>query len=54
MPETVTRATVKQYRHSTAVTDITDFPDRAHSLTIDSRWHEVADASLFWLKNHAL
>src|SRR5207249_1783906 len=33
VPESVTRATLKQYRHSHAVTDITEFADRAHSLT---------------------
>src|SRR5258705_9516337 len=54
VPEAVTRATLKQYRHSNAVTDIKDFPDRAHSLTIDSGWHEVADASLSWLKEQSL
>jgi pimeloyl-ACP methyl ester carboxylesterase len=54
VPESVTRATLKQYRHSDAVTDIQDFPDRAHSLTIDSGWRDVATASLSWLKTHAL
>jgi dienelactone hydrolase len=37
-PEAVTRATLKQYRHSDAVTDLTEFADRAHSLTIDHGW----------------
>ena len=54
VPESVTRATLKQYRHSDAVTDIQDFPDRAHSLTVDSGWRDVADASLSWLTTHAL
>ncbi|AWS48913.1 alpha/beta hydrolase [Streptosporangium sp. 'caverna'] len=54
VPEAVTRATLKQYRHSHAVTDIKDFPDKAHSLTIDSGWREVADTSLSWLKEQAL
>jgi len=52
VPEAVTRATLKQYRHSAAVTDIKEFPDRAHSLTIDSGWRDVADFSLSWLKQH--
>jgi len=52
VPEAVTRATLKQYRHSNAVTDILDFPDRAHSLTIDHGWREIADASLAWLQKH--
>jgi dipeptidyl aminopeptidase/acylaminoacyl peptidase len=54
VPEAVTRATLKQYRHSDAVTDILEFEDRAHSLTIDHGWREVADASLSWLKKHSL
>jgi pimeloyl-ACP methyl ester carboxylesterase len=54
VPESVTRATLKQYRHSDAVTEIKDFPDRAHSLTIDSGWRDVADSSLSWLKEHSL
>ena len=54
VPESVTRATLKQYRHSNAVTDILEFPDRAHSLTIDSGWREVADATLTWLKEQSL
>lgn len=54
VPEAVVRATLKQYRHSDAVTDITDFPDRGHSLTIDSGWREVADTALEWLRRHSL
>jgi pimeloyl-ACP methyl ester carboxylesterase len=54
VPEAVTRATLKQYRHSHAVTDILDFPDRAHSLTIDHGWREVAEATLAWLKTQSL
>ncbi|GGM04168.1 alpha/beta hydrolase [Dactylosporangium sucinum] len=54
VPETVTRATLKQYRHSDAVTDLIDFPDRAHSLTIDHGWREVADTCLSWLGRNGL
>ncbi len=50
VPEAITKATAKQYRHSSAETDLLEFPDRGHSLTIDSGWQEVADASLNWLK----
>src|SRR6478735_6241287 len=52
VPESVTRATLKQYRHSEAVTDLTTFPDRGHSLIIDSGWAEVAETCLGWLKEH--
>jgi pimeloyl-ACP methyl ester carboxylesterase len=54
VPEAVVRATLKQYRHSDAVTDITDFPDRGHSLTIDSGWREVAGTALGWLREQTL
>jgi pimeloyl-ACP methyl ester carboxylesterase len=54
VPETVVRATLKQYRHSHAVTDIVDFPDKAHSLTIDAGWREVAETTLTWLKQQNL
>lgn len=54
VPETITRSTLKQYRHSDAVTDFLDFPDRGHSLTIDHGWREVADAVLGWLAQQGL
>ncbi|GIF23532.1 pimeloyl-ACP methyl ester carboxylesterase [Actinoplanes tereljensis] len=54
VPETIVRATLKQYRHSHAVTDIVDFPDKAHSLTIDAGWREVAETALTWLKEQGL
>jgi pimeloyl-ACP methyl ester carboxylesterase len=49
VPEVITKSTVKQYRHSSAVTDLVEFSDRGHSLTIDSGWREVADVCLDWL-----
>jgi pimeloyl-ACP methyl ester carboxylesterase len=54
VPESVTRSTLKQYRHSEAVTDIVKFDDRSHSLTIDSGWREVADTCLTWLHGQSL
>jgi Predicted hydrolases or acyltransferases (alpha/beta hydrolase superfamily) len=54
VPESVTRSTAKQYRHSAATTDFQAFPDRGHSLTIDSGWSEVADTCLHWLKEQGL
>jgi alpha-beta hydrolase superfamily lysophospholipase len=49
VPLAVTRSTQRQYRHSTAVTDLLQFPDRGHSLVVDSGWKEVAEATLAWL-----
>jgi pimeloyl-ACP methyl ester carboxylesterase len=54
VPDTTTRSTFKQYRHSTAVTELKQFEGRGHSLTVDHGWREVADATLDWLKNHQL
>jgi pimeloyl-ACP methyl ester carboxylesterase len=49
VPDAVTRSTFKQYRHSSAVTELRQFPDRGHSLVVDSGWREVADTCLAWL-----
>jgi pimeloyl-ACP methyl ester carboxylesterase len=49
VPEVITKAALKQYRHSDAITELTEFPDRGHSLTIDSGWRAVADQCLAWL-----
>ncbi len=54
VPEAITKSTLKHYRHSTAVTELMEFPDRGHSLTIDSRWQEIAEASLGWLKKNGM
>jgi len=54
VPEVITKATAKQYRHSAAVTDLIEFPDRGHSLTIDSGWREVATTALEWLQKQGL
>ncbi|ROS27988.1 alpha/beta hydrolase [Cellulomonas sp. PhB150] len=54
VPDVVTRSTFKQYRDSTAVTELRQFEGRGHSLTIDSGWEDVAQASLTWLLGHGL
>jgi pimeloyl-ACP methyl ester carboxylesterase len=54
VPAAVSRATVKLYRKSSAVTELKEFPDRGHSLTIDSGWREVAETALTWLKERSL
>jgi hypothetical protein len=38
VPDVVTRSTLKQYRDSTALTELKKFEGRGHSLTIDSGW----------------
>lgn len=54
VPDVVTRSTLKQYRNSTAVTELKQFEGRGHSLTIDSGYKEVADAVLEWLHSNGL
>jgi pimeloyl-ACP methyl ester carboxylesterase len=54
VPDVVTRSTLKQYRDSTAVTELKQFEGRGHSLTIDNGWREVAEAVLDWLKTNEL
>jgi pimeloyl-ACP methyl ester carboxylesterase len=54
VPEAITKATLKQYRHSDAITELAEFPDRGHSLVIDSGWRAVADDCLAWLAKQGL
>jgi pimeloyl-ACP methyl ester carboxylesterase len=54
VPRAITKSTLKLYRKSSAVTDYKEFPDRGHSLGIDSGWHDVAGAVLDWLKQRGL
>ncbi len=54
VPKVITKSTLKQYRHSDAVTDYQEFPDRGHSLTIDAGWAEVAEFCLGWLRDRGL
>ena len=49
-PDSVSRAAYKMYGKSAAVTEFRQFPDRGHSLTVDSGWSEVAQAVLEWLR----
>ena len=36
------------------MTELEEFPDRGHSLTIDSGWRGVADSVLAWLDRQPL
>ena len=54
VPPSIVKATRKLYRKSPAVTDYKEFPDRGHSLALDSGWNEVAEFVLAWLKEHSL
>jgi non-heme chloroperoxidase len=54
VPASVTRATFSRYGRSAAVTGLRDWPDRGHSLTVDSGWEEVAAAAVAWLSDQEL
>jgi non-heme chloroperoxidase len=54
VPPAMVRATLALYRNSPAVTELKEFPDRGHSLTVDSGWREIADVALAWLKERSL
>lgn len=43
------RANYKLYGDSSAVTELKQFPDRGHSLVVDSGWRTVADHVVTWL-----
>jgi non-heme chloroperoxidase len=49
IPPTVVKAALKRYQGSAATTDLQEFPDRGHTLALDSGWREVADTVLAWL-----
>ena len=54
VPKAITHSTRKLYHKSPAITDLIEFPDRGHSLTIDHGWREVAQAALDWLSQRSL
>jgi non-heme chloroperoxidase len=53
VPWSLASAAFKQERRNDGVTEIVKVPDRGHSLTIDSRWREVADMALAFVKRFA-
>ncbi len=54
VPAAITHSTLKLYRKSPAVTEVREFPDRGHSLALDSGWAEVAESVLAWLRAQSL
>jgi pimeloyl-ACP methyl ester carboxylesterase len=54
VPEAITKSTLRQYKHSSALTELMEFDDRGHSLTIDHGWRQVADDCLAWLDKQGL
>lgn len=54
VPEAITKAEYKKYQDSGAITDLHEFPDRSHSLTVDHGWMDVANDALMWLHEQGL
>ncbi|WP_322936780.1 alpha/beta hydrolase [Nocardioides bizhenqiangii] len=54
VPLKVVKAAHSLYRNSPATTDLEVFPDRGHSLVFDSKWREIADYTLAWLRRQAV
>jgi non-heme chloroperoxidase len=50
VPWSLANAAFKKQRRNSAVTEITEVPNRGHSLTIDSGWREVADTALAFVR----
>jgi pimeloyl-ACP methyl ester carboxylesterase len=54
VPPALVRSAFRLYSSSPAVTELKEFAGRGHSLTIDSGWREIAEASLAWLRSAQL
>ncbi|WP_144713093.1 alpha/beta hydrolase [Curtobacterium pusillum] len=54
VPRSVTVAVAKLYEGGPSVTEYREFAGRGHSLTIDSGWRDIADATLAWLEDQGL
>lgn len=52
VPEAITKSEYKHQSGPGVTTDLMEFADRGHSLTIDSGWREVAEACMTWVGRH--
>jgi len=50
VPPVLVKSALKNYRKSSAATELKEYPGRGHSLTIDSGWRELAEYCLDWIK----
>jgi alpha-beta hydrolase superfamily lysophospholipase len=51
IPPSIVKANVRAYRHSSAVTEYKEFPERTHSLIVQKGWQEVASHALDWARD---
>jgi pimeloyl-ACP methyl ester carboxylesterase len=52
MPPAIQRSNAKHYKSNT-ITDIKEYPGRAHLMPAEEGWEEVADYALSWALDHA-
>ena len=52
VPWAISNASYKRQSRNPGVTEITELPDRGHSLVIDHGWREVAETALRFIKDH--
>jgi non-heme chloroperoxidase len=50
VPWAIANASYKKQKRNEDVTEIVEMKNRAHALTIDSGWREVADTALAFVK----
>jgi pimeloyl-ACP methyl ester carboxylesterase len=53
VPASANRHNAGKYRKSEAITDLVEFPERAHFTAVQDGWEEVADVALQWALNPA-
>jgi pimeloyl-ACP methyl ester carboxylesterase len=53
VPASVTEANFRLYRHSKAITDFKEYPERSHYTLGQEGWEEVADYALDWAVENA-
>ncbi|HEX3324359.1 MAG TPA: alpha/beta hydrolase [Solirubrobacterales bacterium] len=53
VPPAMSRAAFKKQSRNEGVTEHVEMPGRGHTLTVDDRWREVADAALAFVKRFA-
>jgi pimeloyl-ACP methyl ester carboxylesterase len=53
VPASANRHNAQKYRKSSAITDLVEFPERAHFTAVQEGWEQVADLALQWALNPA-
>ena len=54
IPPRIVKANHRLYRHSSAITEYKEFPDRTHFIVGQSGWQEVAGFALDWARDQEL